>query len=134
MLNKRMNLLSKIFLTGLLLGLAATVHAKDPEPCAGPVYSSKEVSRKARIIVYPVPGEPADARSREINGEVVLDVIACSDGSVNGIEVVKGLPFGLTEESVKAAQKVVVIPAKKDGQSVSQRIRFHYEFKKDSER
>jgi outer membrane biosynthesis protein TonB len=114
--------------------MATSAYAKDPEPCAGPIYTSKDVSRKARIIVYPVPAEPVDKRSREINGEVVLEVIACSDGSINGIEVVKGLPFGLTEESVKAAQKVVIRPAKKDGQNVSQRIRFQYEFRKESEK
>lgn len=123
-----------LLLIPILLGSFAGVRADVPEPCNGPIYSSKEVSKKARIIVYPAPAEPMDSRSREINGEVVLDVIACSDGTINGIEVVKGLPFGLTEESVKAAQRVVVRPARKDGQNVSQRIRFHYEFRKDSER
>jgi TonB family protein len=126
--------MTKLLLIPILLGSFTLVRGDVPEPCAGPIYSSKDVSRKARIIVYPVPGEPADQRARDIKGEVVLDVIACSDGTINGIEVVKGLPFGLTEESVKAAQRVVVRPAKKDGQNVSQRIRFHYEFKKESER
>ena len=126
--------MTKLLLIPILLGSFAVVRGDVPEPCSGPIYSSKEVSRKARIIVYPAPGEPDDKRARDIKGEVVLDVIACSDGTINGIEVVKGLPFGLTEASVKAAQGVVVLPAKKDGQNVSQRIRFHYEFRKESER
>ncbi|PYS69064.1 MAG: hypothetical protein DMF69_18165 [Acidobacteria bacterium] len=60
---------------------------------------------------------------------MVLDVVACKDGRITNIEVVQRQPFGTTEAAVTAARKVKFRPAEKDGQVVSQRIRFEYSFR-----
>jgi TonB family protein len=119
-----------MLLAGVLFLLVSGAQAQEPETqnCEEPIYSSKEVSRKAKVFVYFPPAEPADKRAREVEGEVVLDVVACSDGKVKVLEVVKGLPYGLTEVSIDAALKVKFRPAERDGQKVSQRIRVHYDF------
>ncbi len=116
------------------LALTGLVKAQDPadaEPCSGPVYKGKEVSRKAKITSYTPPEMPDDRRAEEIEGEVILSVVACRTGKITNIEVKQGQPYGLTEEAIKAARKVTFIPAEKDGQVVSQSTIFHYRFDKN---
>jgi TonB family protein len=98
--------------------------------CAGPVYKGKEVARRAKIVSYPAPETPNDKRASEVDGQVILDVVACKDGRITNIEVVQSQPYGLTEAAIKAAQKVKFRPAEKDNEIVSQRIRFEYNFRK----
>ena len=97
--------------------------------CSGPVYKAKDVSRKARVTSYPPPAYmPVDEKAEGVRGQVVLKVILCRTGEVTDIEVVQKLPYGLTEKAVVAAKLVKFIPAEKDGQKVSQRARFEYNF------
>jgi TonB family protein len=101
----------------------------DEDNCTGPVYKGKEVTRRAKITSYPAPDIPKDRRATEVEGQVVLDVVACKDGRITNIEVVQRQPYGTTEAAIKAARKVKFRPAEKDGQVVSQRIRFEYSFR-----
>ncbi len=104
----------------------------DENICVGPVYKGKEVTRRAKITSYPAPEIPKDRRATEVEGQVVLDVVACKDGRITNIEVVQRQPYGTTEAAIKAARKVKFRPAEKDGQIVSQKIRFEYNFRMDT--
>ncbi|HKG16002.1 MAG TPA: energy transducer TonB [Pyrinomonadaceae bacterium] len=51
-----------------------------------------------------------------------------ADGRVRNIAVVRSLPDGLTEMSVRAARKIKFKPAFKDGHAVSQYVTLEYNF------
>ena len=98
--------------------------------CSGPVYKAGDVSRKAEITGYPPPaGEPEGEGGWEVKGRVVLRVILCRTGEVTDIKVVEGLPEGLTEKAVGAAERVKFNPAERRGRKVSQRAIFEYTFR-----
>jgi TonB family protein len=119
-----------VILAVALTGVFSFVKAQessDDGACTGPVYKGKEVSRKVKITSFPPPENPRDSRAGEVHGKVVLDVVACYSGQVTNIKVVAGQPYGWTEAAVKAAKNVKFRPAEKDGQQVSQWIRFEYQ-------
>lgn len=107
--------------------------AKKPTPTNdsqdfSPVYTPKEVIRKAVIIFRPEPQYPEEAREGRVSGTVILKAVLSSSGKVTGIEAKKSLPRGLTEKSIEAARQIKFIPAIKDGKFVSQTIQVEYNF------
>jgi len=92
------------------------------------VYQPSEVSRKARITLKPPAQYTEEARKRDIRGRVILRVVLRASGDITDIEVIKGLPYGLTEECIKVAHRIKFEPAVKDGQKVSQYVDAQYVF------
>jgi TonB family protein len=92
------------------------------------VFSPREVTQKALILSRPEPLYTESARANLISGTVVLRAILSSTGTVTDIKVVSGLPYGLTERAVEAAQEIKFNPAIKDGRRVSQYIQIEYNF------
>ena len=92
------------------------------------IYSSKEVTTKARILSKPEPQYTSAARSNQVTGTVVLRALFASDGTVKHIVVIYGLPDGLTWQSVRAAQKMKFVPATLNGQPVSMFVQLEYNF------
>ncbi|MCI0661632.1 MAG: energy transducer TonB [Acidobacteria bacterium] len=68
------------------------------------------------------------ARDRGIEGVVILNVIFSADGKIAEIKVVRGLPDGLTEKAIEAAQKIRFEPAMKDGVPVNVRGNLEFSF------
>jgi len=68
------------------------------------------------------------ARNNKIEGIVVLSVVFGVDAQLKDIEVVQGLPDGLTENAIEAAKKIRFEPAMKDGQPVSVRGKLEFSF------
>jgi TonB family protein len=99
----------------------------DSQP-SSPVYGTRDVTRKALIIVRPEPQYAEEARAARVSGTVVLKVVLSSSGKVTGIETLKSLPRGLTEKAMEAARQLVFLPAIKDGQFVSQTVQVEYNF------
>jgi TonB family protein len=79
----------------------------------------REITRKAVILEKPTPGYTDEARSKGTQGKVVLSVILTRDGKVGGVEVVKGLPDGLTQKAIEAARAIRFQPAEASGRPVS---------------
>ncbi|HYX72576.1 MAG TPA: energy transducer TonB [Nitrososphaera sp.] len=102
---------------------------KQERNCSGLVYTVKEVSRRAKLKL---PGPQVDiteeAVKQGVRGRVSVKAVLCSTGKVTDIEVIKGLPYGLTEKVIDAVRKVKFTPAEKDGQVVSQWVTFDYDF------
>ncbi|HKR00875.1 MAG TPA: TonB family protein [Pyrinomonadaceae bacterium] len=92
------------------------------------VYSTREVTTKARILFRQEPMYTEDARKHSVSGTVVLRAVLAFDGRVRGIRVVSGLPYGLTSASIKSARRIKFEPATIDGQPVSQYIQIEYNF------
>jgi TonB family protein len=94
------------------------------------VLTSKEVSVRPIIKAKPPPDYPHEARSRGVQGDVKLRIILGSNAKVSDqIDVLRGLPYGVTEEAIKAAHKIVFEPAQKDGRPVSQYMVIVYNFR-----
>jgi TonB family protein len=69
-----------------------------------------------------------EARQNKVQGVVVLQVIFTADGRITNIRVVRGLPDGLTEKAIEAAQKIRFNPATKNGAPVSVRGTLEFSF------
>lgn len=68
------------------------------------------------------------ARQNRVQGTVVVSVVFTADGRVSGARVSRGLPDGLNDEAIKAAQKIKFRPAMKNGQPVSVRMAIEFTF------
>ena len=114
-----------VFNTG---AAAQGTNQQSGEKCDGVVYQPKEVSLKAKITLNAPPTYPAEARTHNVSGRVALTAVLCRSGRVTDIQVVKGLPSGLTESAIKAAKEIKFEPAVKDGEAVSQATQLEYGF------
>jgi TonB family protein len=70
----------------------------------------------AEILSKPVPIYTEEARSKRIEGEVLLEVVFGATGRIQVIRVVRGLGHGLDEAAVRAAEQIRFKPALKDGE------------------
>ena len=94
----------------------------------GRPFKQNEVSVRAVITFKPEPGFTEEARRNNVTGVVRLRAILSSSGEVTSINVIKGLPDGLTERAIHAARQIKFRPAQKDGHTVSQYIVLEYNF------
>ncbi|HSL54590.1 MAG TPA: energy transducer TonB [Pyrinomonadaceae bacterium] len=92
------------------------------------IFTGKDVTTKARLISKPEPQYTEDARKNQITGTVVLKVVFASNGTVQNIRTVSGLPYGLTERAIAAARQIKFVPATKDGHQVSMWMQLEYNF------
>ena len=93
------------------------------------VLTGKQIDRKIVLRMKPEPSYTEAARQSQITGTVILKVVFSASGSVVNITVVSGLPQGLTEQAIGAAQKIKFIPAMKDGKFVSVWMQLDIQFR-----
>jgi TonB family protein len=92
------------------------------------VFFVPEVDTRARITHKPEPGYTEEARQNNVRGVVVLRAVLGSDGKVRHVFVIKGLPHGMSEETVAAAEGIKFTPAVREGRPVSQFVLLEYNF------
>jgi TonB family protein len=92
------------------------------------VYSSPEVSTRARVVAKPEPQYTEQARRDQITGTVVLRVVFSSSGDVTNINAVQKLGGGLTEKAIAAARQIRFVPATRNGHAVSMYMQLEYNF------
>ena len=102
-------------------------HLLDHDQVAG--YSPKEVDVKAEVTAKPEPDYTREARRIGVQGVVVLRVLLTGDGKIDRVRVVRRLPYGLTENAIRAACEIKFKPAMKGGQPVSQWVAIEYGFR-----
>ena len=113
-----------------LLQLKKSSKPSPPETVDGErIYSSKEVDQRARILAKPTPGYTREARRRLTRGLVILRAILSSDQTVKHIQVLTGLPDGLSERAIDAARRIKFTPAIKDSKPVSVWVEVEYQFR-----
>lgn len=93
-----------------------------------PIFASKDVTTRARIISKPSPEYTEEARKNQVTGTVVLLLVLSADGKVLGSIATVELSYGLTEKSIEAARKIKFVPAVLDGKPVSQFVKVEYNF------
>lgn len=72
-----------------------------------------------RAIVKQPPMYTEEARKERIEGLVILRLVIDETGEVSEVDVLKGLPFGLTETAVETVKKWKYEPARHAGKPVS---------------
>jgi len=92
------------------------------------VYLGKEVDTKVKILSQPKADSTFEATRNHVVGVVTLTAVFTGSGEIRNIEVVHGLPAGLTENAIAAARKITFTPAIKDGHPVSQEMQLEYSF------
>jgi TonB family protein len=121
--------------TGHSSGKVQTGGFGDP-PTVPPTSASASRPRQVEPVFTPVeilykpkPTYTEEARKMRLEGQVSLDVVFLSTGSVRIIRVVQGLGHGLDEAAQKAAQQVRFRPATRGGVPVdtSATIRITFE-------
>ena len=91
-------------------------------------FTAKEVDTKAEITARPDPRYTREARRMGVQGIVTLKLLLLADGKLDRIKVVRQLPYGLTENAIRAACEVKFKPAMKAGQPVAQWVTVQYGF------
>lgn len=94
-------------------------------------YTAAEVTTRAVLLAKPEPGYTYEARANNVAGVVTLRMVLGADGHVSDIDVLEGLPDGLTGQAIDAAQRIKFAPAQRDGRPVSQWVTAEYVFKLD---
>ena len=102
-------------------------HLLDPPEVAG--FTAKEVDVKAEILARPEPGYTREARRAGVQGNVVLRVLLLANGKIDRVRVVRRVPYGLTENAIRAACAIKFKPAMKAGKEVSQWVQVEYAFR-----
>jgi TonB family protein len=62
-------------------------------------------------------------------GTIIMSALVTADGQVTSVYVMRGVPFGLTEEAVATVKGWKLKPAMKDGQAVPARVEFTTTFR-----
>jgi TonB family protein len=75
------------------------------------------------------PDYTEDARRRGLSGDVVLEIVVKSDGSVGAVRVVQGLGAGLDQRAVDAVRQWRFSPARRLGTPVDVLVEVAVEFR-----
>lgn len=84
-----------------------------------------------RVISKPQPRYTDAAREAGEHGTVRLNVTLLANGSVGDVTVVTPLKYGLTEQAIEAARKIVFLPKRVNGMPVSSIVTIDYPFSID---
>jgi TonB family protein len=86
------------------------------------------VDESPRALNAPRPNYTEEARANKVQGVVRARILVGSDGAVKQVRIVRGLPFGLNEEAIRAAMQMRFRPAMKDGVAVAYWMALDVEF------
>ena len=118
---------------GFVICVLTLSQAQVPAPafassaCGGQVYRAAKVARPARLIDFGELTIPQEAKENKVRGTVVINAVLCRNGRVADINVVKGLPFGVTLSAINKLLNLRFTPAELNFHSVSQALQFQFE-------
>jgi protein TonB len=75
------------------------------------------------------PDYTDDARVRQLEGEVVLEIVVRRDGSVGDLKILRGLGGGLNDRAIQAVRQWRFSPARRKGAPVDVVVEVAVEFK-----
>jgi len=85
-------------------------------------------TKPVEILFKPKPVYTDEARSKKVEGDVVLQVVFTASGEVRVERVVQGLGYGLDESAESAARQIRFHPAQQEGQPVDFSALVHITF------
>lgn len=92
-------------------GAFATVAAAAPETAAAKPAADLEPTSAVEVLYKPRPEYTQEGRKRQIEGEVLLEVLFSAKGELQVLRVLQGLGHGLDENAIKAARAIRFRPA-----------------------
>jgi TonB family protein len=92
------------------------------------IITSRQATNRYVLLWKPEPHYTEQARRNEILGTITLRAILSASGRVSNIQVVSGLPHGLTEQAIEAAQAITFLPSRINGRDVSTHVTLQYMF------
>ena len=96
---------------------------------SGP-YKMGEEGVKAPVLVSEVkPRYPDDAKQRQVQGNVEVEAVVKTDGTVGDVTVTKSLDPQLDEEAVNATKQWRFRPGTKDGTTVDVIVQIEMTFR-----
>jgi protein TonB len=109
-------------------GVFADEHAVAPAPKVKPAASVSSNSKPVEILFKPKPQYTDEARTKKIEGEVLLQVVFTAAGDVKVQRVVQGLGYGLDDSAQSAARQIRFKPAQQGGAPVDSAAIVHIVF------
>ena len=102
------------------------------EPAGRALFVKGEIQHPRKITAVS-PKYTEEARKEGLQGLVILQATITDEGLVEEIEVVEGLPLGLTEQAVEALRQWTFEPATLDGKPVAvyYNLTFNFRLEKD---
>ena len=100
--------------------------APDDQNCDFPVYSSKALDRKTKILDKPGPDFSSRERREHGGQSVGLTALFCGSGKVVQIKVKTPVSDTVDAKAIEAAKVIRFVPAEKDGNKVSQALLLFY--------
>lgn len=103
------------------------------QPAAKALFVKGDIAapRKVHSIA---PKYTETARKEKIQGVVILQAVITKAGVVEEVEVLKGLPYGLTEVAIEALEQWTFEPATLDGEPVDVYYNLTFNFRLDEEK
>ena len=95
---------------------------------ASPPAQSQTSIVKPRVTYRENAKYTEEARENVIHGTVALNVIFGVNGTISGVRVTSGLPYGLTESAIDAVGRVRFEPAIKNGEPATVRGTIEFTF------
>jgi periplasmic protein TonB len=80
------------------------------------------------ILSKPRPAYTAEARSLQLEGEVLLEIRFAASGNTRCLRVIRGLGHGLDESAIAAAREIRFRPARQDGSTIDSDAIVHIQF------
>lgn len=99
-----------------------------PPSHKGSAMSSAAPTKAVEILGKPRPAYTEEARRLKIEGEVWLEILFRSDGTVAIQRIVRGLGHGLDENAITAASEIRFHPAEQNGKAVDQLATLRVQF------
>lgn len=97
--------------------------SRDPGTDAAPSLDTKPVPLNYVQVRY-----TEEARKKKVQGVVSMSILVGEDGAVKEAKIIKGLPDGLNEQAVAAANQMRFRPAMRNGKAVSYWLPITMEF------
>ena len=106
----------------LVISMAQSADLQDKQPAPTSASALTQTGILKPKITYREKAKyTEEARDNVIHGTVALNIIFGVDGTISGVKVVSGLPYGLVESAIDAVGKVRFEPAIKNGEPISVR-------------
>jgi TonB family protein len=114
-------IIASVFSVCLCVFAAAQDAPTKPADNSGDAKTSQAAGdgKPLRLLSKPSARYTDAAKRNNQEGSVTLKVEFLASGEIGEVFVVKGLPFGLTEQAVAAAKQIKFEPAKKNGQPLT---------------
>ena len=122
-------MIKKVLLLTVTMFICATFVSGQKNPSLVATKRQKSQDQTVKITFKPQPAYPDQSKgSICVQGTVILRIEFLSTGEIGKITAVKGLPNGLTENTIESARRIRFMPAKRAGRPITVSKQVEYPF------